>query len=767
MARPRALAALLVASASLLPLPHRAHAQHADDDTSDPGAPPAAPDPDPDPDPAPEPDPDLDLDAGAVHVVGSAIVDPDAVPVPSFTVDEDDLRRRRPLSATEAVRDVPGITARDEEGAGLRPNLGFRGLPPDRSRNVLVLEDGMPIQMMPYDYPELYVSPRIERMRSVEVVRGAGQILYGPRTIGAVVNYLTLEPPERLRLTGEVRYGTDGYFLGTTTAGDTVGDVGFLITFLHQRFDGPRHLDIALWDAMGRLTLDLHDAGQLRVKLHFYDEDSRSTQLGLTQVQWQNGVYDSFAVNDRFPIRRYTAQLTHSIALVPEVDLVTTAYFHTTTRDWWRQDFLRTSAEGAPIDRIVDGFGSTLAPGTPVPSDGSAVFFLSTNTGRTRQYTVAGLEPRVTARYDLGLFEGEIVGGARIHVEGSRDLDVAGDSPTARTGEIRSEQERSVIALAAYLRPTFEFFDRKLEIAPGIRIESMWSSIAVQRRIATPGGVVDGAYQRAISETLEPPGEDHADLVAIIPGVSATARLHDGAIVYGGVHRGFVPPGVRDAILGDARNAQLSPEYAWSWELGVRGQPASWLRYEATAFLIDYDNQVLSPTESGTDDLTTGGRTESHGVELSGAFDLARALGADFEVPLTVAYTWADARFGQGWARGIAGNRLPYVPEHTLSARLDFVHPIGLEAQVALQYLSAQFADPWNTIEPTLDGLAGPIEARATLDARIGYTYEPWGVSVYFDARNLLDTRYVASRAPAGINPGMTRQLFGGVRIRY
>ena len=223
-----------------------------------------------------------DLQTGDVVVVGSRIADPDEAPVPAFTVSQQELERQQPLSVNDVIRRVPGMQVRDEDGMGLRPNIGFRGLSSDRSRNVLVLEDGVPIQMMPYDYPELYVAPRIERMRSVEVIRGAASIIYGPRTIGGVVNFVTLAPPTELHVAGQARIGTDGYYFGHAMAGDTVGDVGFLITAMHQRFQGPRHLQLAQTDVMGRLNLDLHDAGELRVKLQFYDENSTSTNIGLT-----------------------------------------------------------------------------------------------------------------------------------------------------------------------------------------------------------------------------------------------------------------------------------------------------------------------------------------------------------------------------------------------------------------------------------------------------------------------------------------------------
>ncbi|NBU26371.1 MAG: hypothetical protein EBS39_12315, partial [Gammaproteobacteria bacterium] len=48
-------------------------------------------------------------------------------------LDAQDLRDARVLTVNEALRKVPGVYARDEEGLGLRPNIGIRGLNPTRS----------------------------------------------------------------------------------------------------------------------------------------------------------------------------------------------------------------------------------------------------------------------------------------------------------------------------------------------------------------------------------------------------------------------------------------------------------------------------------------------------------------------------------------------------------------------------------------------------------------------------------------------------------
>ena len=60
------------------------------------------------------------------------------------------LERSHVFTTNEALRKIAGLHVRDEEGFGLRPNIGIRGLNPTRSSKVLLLEDGIPLTYAPY-----------------------------------------------------------------------------------------------------------------------------------------------------------------------------------------------------------------------------------------------------------------------------------------------------------------------------------------------------------------------------------------------------------------------------------------------------------------------------------------------------------------------------------------------------------------------------------------------------------------------------------------
>ena len=110
-------------------------------------------------------------------------------------VDEADLIERRPFTVREALNNVPGINIVGEDAFVLAPNIGICGLDPRRTSRTLLLEDGMPLFLAPYGDPSAHYSTPLQRVQRIEVVKGSGQILYGPQTIGGMINFVTNPVP--------------------------------------------------------------------------------------------------------------------------------------------------------------------------------------------------------------------------------------------------------------------------------------------------------------------------------------------------------------------------------------------------------------------------------------------------------------------------------------------------------------------------------------------------------------------------------------------
>ena len=95
---------------------------------------------------------DAEVRVPEVRVLGQALRDGvgGATPGAGDEVRREVIEKARPATINEVLRQMPGVMVRDEEGMGLRPNIGLRGLDPTRSGKVLLLEDGIPLGFAPY-----------------------------------------------------------------------------------------------------------------------------------------------------------------------------------------------------------------------------------------------------------------------------------------------------------------------------------------------------------------------------------------------------------------------------------------------------------------------------------------------------------------------------------------------------------------------------------------------------------------------------------------
>ncbi|RDV36299.1 TonB-dependent receptor [Bradymonadaceae bacterium TMQ3] len=698
--------------------------------------------------------------AAAIHVIGEAPDELEAVPGSAEVITREELERQRPLNANEALQMVPGVAVQDEEGMGLRQNIGIRGLNPNRSRKVLMLQDGVPIALAPYGEPEMYYVPPIDTVERIEVVKGSGSVLFGPQTIGGVINYITPAPPEEFAMTADLSGGTYGYGSGRFSVGNTHEGFGYLVSGMHQRFTGPRNLNLVRSDFNLKLSGNPADNQALTFSLGIYDETSASTYLGLTTPQYETNPDFNFAENDQFTLRRYAASLTHAAFLGDSAILETRFYAHNIARNWRRQDFDR-SDRGFDYERIIDGQGRDITGSANAPEDGSTIFFRDSSGNRNREFNIAGVEPRLTLAWSAGALTSELQTGVRFHYEQTDEERINGEHAASSSGVIATDQERLGYALAAYALNRFMLLDERLIISPGARLESLWTNQIIYRH------QVEHEDGSSAPGDLNPAPENANHIMALLPGVGLSFEVARPLILFAGAHRGWAPPRTKDAVTTDGDTITLEAETSWNYELGARLRANTWLTAELAAFLLDFQNQVVAPNEAGgavAEGVINGGESTHMGAEASVSLDAGKALGLSVGIPVMANYTYVHSEFGEGWSGALQGQSLPYAPEHQVAARVGLVHPSGLTVQADANYVGAQFTDKVESVEPSIDGLRGEIDPRFLLGAQVSYTFEPLNLTVYAVAKNLLDQTYIASRSPRGIQPGMPRHIFGGLR---
>ncbi|MCA1801335.1 MAG: carboxypeptidase-like regulatory domain-containing protein [Rhodothermaceae bacterium] len=696
------------------------------------------------------------FDMPQIELIGASPGRFERVPGSASLITSSDIREVSAVSSNEIFRRISGVHAVEEEGLGLRANIGIRGLDPDKSRTVLVLEDGIPVALAPYGEPEMYYTPSMDRMAGVEVVKGSGSIIFGPQTFGGVINYLTANPPATPTTSLHLRGGQHGFFVGRIGYGTTVGNAGFQVNYLRKQGNNVGILDFSLNDLTAKFKLISGDRSVLGLKLGVYDENSNSTYIGLTQAMFDSGRFDftHLAPDDQLSIRRYSLSATHDVFFSDNLRLRTTAYGYTTSRNWSRQDFDNSPVAGREYIRTV---GNT-------SQAGGAIWFRNQTGNRNRQFEVGGIEPRLTANFEIGSTRNELDTGVRYLYERAFEQRINGQVISPTTGSLRDDEIRTGHAISGYVQNKIGFTDR-FSVTPGVRIESFSYSREILRL-----NFVD----------VDITSEDY--LLEVIPGAGFSYVLGEGSSFFGGIHRGFGPPRVKDAISSTGQSEELDAEKSWNFELGTRSRLNSNVSLELTAFWLDFSNQVIPVSESsggqgvpGATGLTNGGSTRHYGIESGLILDNMNLLADNLRARFQGTFTWTNATFSEdrfvmsgGESVNVKGNMLPYAPKYLVNGVLDFFLPSGIEAGLTATYIAEQYGDVLNLGDGSLNGRQGTLDSYLVLDARaLVRIPRVTGLSLSVAVKNLLDERYIVSRRPQGIRVGLPRFITVGLDFSF
>lgn len=689
------------------------------------------------------PPPDPEPYGEVITVVSSRIIPaPERVPGGVTVLDRQLLESARVFTTSEALRKAPGITVRDEEGFGLRPNIGFRGTNPTRSSKVLLLEDGLPVTYAPYGDNATYYHPPVERFESIEILKGSGQIAYGPVTVGGVVNYLTPPPPATPTVSLALTTGTSGYRNAHLSFGGTWGRTGAIVDMMRKEGDGARENTFSeLSDVNAKVVHSISAAQSLTLRANYYAEDSVVTYSGMRQSEYESNPRQNPFAHDAFYGDRYGASLAHRIRIREGFDVTTSLYGSFFKRDWWRQ----ASNSGQRPNDASD----------PKCAGMANLHTTCGNEGRLREYRTWGVEPRaVWSTATLGL-PSEVQFGVRAHVESQERIQMNGETPEARSGKVVENNARDNVAFAAFVQDRVTV--GRLAITPGVRFER----VAYERRNRLANGGLGAAGNTTLTQ--------------VVPGLGLAWTAGETTI-FGGIHRGFAPPRTEDIVTNAGGVVDLDPELSWNTELGVRTSPRAGLSAEATLFRVDYENQIVPASVAGGigATLTNGGETTHEGIELGGRIDSAALLGTPHNAYATLAYTelWTATFAGDRMSSipgathvSVSGNRLPYAPERSLTAGLGYLLPRGIEMFVEAVHVSDQFGDDLNTVAPTADGQRGLIPAHTLWNATLNVEAASMRSTFFISVKNALDALYIVDRT-RGVLPGMPRTVQVGMKFK-
>ncbi len=699
-----------------------------------------------------------DDDMEHLAIFGSAQTVND-VPGSAHMISQAELEKFDFTDIMRTLTSVPGVYVLEEDGYGLRPNIGMRGTGQNRSEKVTIMEDGVLAAPAPYSAPSAYYFPTAGRMQQIEVLKGTSSAMYGPRTTGGVVNMLSRSIPEEA-LAGQVNLsaGEDGFakahaYVGG--AGKNVSSVFEVFRYQADGFKDVNHTDentgFVKNDIMAKVMInsdtDAKYYQELEFKLKYSDENSDETYMGLTADDFQANPYSRYAASqlDNMATSHKQLQINHHIKLSERFTLGTSAYYNEFSRNWYKASKVNgQSLGGGGIDDAA-AFDNGSFADDEINVDVKA---------NSRAYQSEGLQAVLDA--DFGAHQVKF--GARYH-EDSMDrfqwvdkysLDNTGFEMTLLEAGIHgTDSNRIDTAEALALFVHDEYTVGNFIFNAGLRYEDMTIS-----RQDWAKGVIDrnAPLKKDVSNNVE----------VLLPSLAVTYRVNNDLVVIGGVQKGFAPPA--------PGNDKAKDEESVNYELGLRFNQAA-VNAEALFFYSDYENMHGNCTASqGCDEENIGNQYNAGAVKVSG---LEVKTGYEFAtgtlaIPVDLTYTFTATEFQNAFASGLdtwgnvtVGDELPYVPENQLQLSL------GVVGEQWRGDILVRYMDEMRTTAGQGSIIADQaIASRTVVDMAAHYSIAD-NQEITFNVDNLLDKEYRATRTHGSIMAGKPRSVTLGYKYHF
>ncbi|KPZ64327.1 Fe(3+) dicitrate transport protein FecA precursor [Pseudoalteromonas sp. P1-16-1b] len=682
-----------------------------------------------------------------ITVIGSQAAIND-IPGSATFISDEELQKFEFTDISRVLASVPGVYVQEEDGYGLRPNIGMRGTGTGRNDKISVMEDGVLVAPAPYSAPSAYYFPTMGRMESIEVLKGAASVKYGPRTTGGVLNLLSRSLPTEVNSSMgmvDAALGSDGYYKGHAYFAKEKNNTAGLIEVFSYGADGFKELPVGddntgfeKNDVLVKFghTFGENDAHNIEFKAKYSEETSDETYMGLTNADYQENPNRRYAAsqNDEMNTRHNAYQVNYAYRFGEGYEFLATAYLNDFHRNWYKASKVSES--------YLEQYSEFEANPT---AEGIENIGVKAN---NRDYQAKGVQS------ELHIPAGDhyITVGVRYHEdemdrfqwEDKYTLNQDLSMTLTSQGAPGSNSNRLDSAKASTLFIQDEWTMDALVVSAGLRYED----ITITREEWAKS---DPTRSQGLTKDIS------NDTEILVPSLGATYTLNDNVTLLAGIQKGYAP-----AAPG---NADQDEEESVNIEFGSRFN-ANGFNGEVIAFYSDYDNMHGNCTAAvGCSDDNIGDQYNYGEVEVSGfEFSAGRTFNtASVAFPVKLTYTYTDSEFkntfdSEIWGSVEKGDAMPYVPENQVALSFGAeVNNFVVNSQI--RYVSDAHAD-------LSDSGLNAIDSRVVWDLAAKYLIDE-NQKVYLSVDNLFDKTYIANRANGGIQPGKPRSVQMGYSYSF
>jgi len=629
-------------------------------------------------------------------------------------IDAETLKGTYTNNLRDVLKDVPGVWVQTRYGQELR--LTVRGSGIGRAfhgRGIEVLQDGIPFNMADGSSDFYQIDPLA--IRSAEVFKGGNALPYGTSTLGGAINFVT--PTARTAVAPNI-FRADGGSFGTwrlnAQASRVLGDLDFMVNGTISHSDGFRqHARQQYEQFNANIGYRITPTIETRFFAGVYITDQKLPgTLSLRQALTNPTQASATAIAGDQARNVRTQRLANR----------TTFRFDNGQLDldtWFMHKNLYH-----PIFQVIDQDGYTY--------------------GFAPRYSVAG---------QIAGLRNEIVLGGRVFGGNNRALQFLNVGGSRGRQTLNSRQD--AWSLEGYA-------ENRLFVMPELALVTGAKVFHAERQYTNFGALppFSTVYQN-----------NNASFDGINPKVGLLWEPKKNIQAFINVTRSQDVPDFSDLTQvqfgGATTFVPLQAQKAWTLEIGTRGRHDRFA-WDVTVYRSWVDGQMLQYTTNPNFPAATfnAGRTNLMGVELGASVDLMRDMATKGDV-LTLAQLWNYSNFQFSNDPQYGNNRIAGIPEHVLRTSLTYRHPAGFYISPAIDLVPiGAWVDYANTQQ---------VPAYMLVGVQAGMTFSN-GVSVFLDARNLTNARYISdfgtvTRYSASgtqtFYPGDGRAIYVGTRASF
>lgn len=664
--------------------------------------------------------PTFNLDSVIVSVMGTPIR-LGVSPYPISLIGEADLRNGKAgMFLEEALQNLPGVQVQNRfnyavgervsiRGFGSRAQFGVRGI------NIVV--DGIPATLA--DGQSTLDHLDIGSLGRVEALRGPASAIYGNAS-GGVLRFET-EMPSLSGLREEVTVvgGSNGLFRLQSTTSGTVGGAGYLVSVDRLQYDGFRHFGLVE-------NADSAYGGATRTHINARLEHGMAGgELGIT--------VNSLDLDAESP-----GSLSRS-AFNSEPDQIHPFYKRDLTGKEVQQAQLGVSWIGplAGFNADASVYGLTRDFANPIPNEFVDADRRASGVRLTLGRSVASdVNVLVGAEYD------------RQDDDRREYFNRGGQPDTALINQTEKVQSAGGFV--------------QVSVAPTGRLQLVGAGRYDFARYRVKDFLIRPA------PVNNPDNSGRRDMNSVSGSLGAHLTVTPQLGVFANVSTSFETPTTvelgNQATSSGGFNPNLDPATGRTIEAGVRGTVGDRVAFEATAFLIKLENEIISAQNTdGVDYFRNVPRTERKGGEA-----IVRTRLLDF-LTGQLTYTYTKATFEEAQDRynvNIAGKQVPGVAPKQLQANLvgtygswyldlgaEYTDEVAVNDRNCLVVLAADRSCPLTAGGLRQDGFT---RAYTLVGIRAGGRAIQLGgieISPFVGVQNLMDKRYMASVVPNAFAP--------------